>query len=97
MTAPRLVITRHLTISLFFLPLLTALGFTAAHAQTPADKPFLNFVRQTAAELRKQDAPPADLATWQAQRLLLRQQLELAWGGFPKEHAPLEPRILETL
>lgn len=97
MTAPRLVITRHLTISLLFLPLLTALGFTAAHAQTPADKPFLSFVRQTAAELRKQDAPPADLATWQAQRLLLRQQLELAWGGFPKEHAPLEPRILETL
>lgn len=97
MTAPRLVITRHLTISLLFLPLLTALGFTAAHAQTPADKPFLSFVRQTAAALRKQDAPPADLATWQAQRLLLRQQLELAWGGFPKEHAPLEPRILETL
>jgi len=97
MTAPGLVSTRHLIISLLFLPLLTALGFSAANAQTPADKPFLNFVRQTAAELRKQDAPPADLATWQAQRLQLRQQLELAWGGFPQEHAPLEPRILETL
>ncbi|MFN5732697.1 MAG: alpha/beta hydrolase family protein, partial [Planctomyces sp.] len=57
----------------------------------------LSFVRQTAAELRKQDAPPADLAAWQAQRTLLRQQLELAWGGFPQQHAPLEARILETL
>jgi dienelactone hydrolase len=68
-----------------------------AYAQVPAEKPFLSFVRQTAAELRKQDAPPADLAAWQAQRTLLRQQLELAWGGFPQQHAPLEARILETL
>ena len=76
------------------LPLLT---LAVAHAQTPAEKPFLNYVRQTAAELRKRDTPPADLPTWQAQRTLLRQQLELAWGGFPQQHAPLEARILETL
>ena len=77
--------------------LLPSLIFATAYAQAPAEKPFLSFVRQTAAELRKQDAPPADLAAWQAQRTLLRQQLELAWGGFPQQHAPLEARILETL
>ncbi|MFN5314088.1 MAG: alpha/beta hydrolase family protein [Planctomyces sp.] len=77
--------------------LLPSLIFATAYAQVPAEKPFLSFVRQTAAELRKQDAPPADLAAWQAQRTLLRQQLELAWGGFPQQHAPLEARILETL
>jgi len=77
--------------------LLPSLIFATAYAQAPAEKTFLSFVRQTAAELRKQDAPPADLAAWQAQRTLLRQQLELAWGGFPQRHAPLEARILETL
>ncbi|MFN5533971.1 MAG: alpha/beta hydrolase family protein [Planctomyces sp.] len=77
--------------------LLPSLICATAYAQAPAEKPFLSFVRQTAAELRKQDAPPADLAAWQAQRTLLRQQLELAWGGFPQQHAPLEARILETL
>ncbi|MFN9219212.1 MAG: alpha/beta hydrolase family protein [Planctomyces sp.] len=77
--------------------LLPSLICATAYAQVPAEKPFLSFVRQTAAELRKQDAPPADLAAWQAQRTLLRQQLELAWGGFPQQHAPLEARILETL
>ncbi|MFN9235735.1 MAG: alpha/beta hydrolase family protein [Planctomyces sp.] len=77
--------------------LLPSLICATAYAQVPAEKPFLSFVRPTAAELRTQDAPPADLAAWQAQRTLLRQQLELAWGGFPQQHAPLEARILETL
>ena len=82
---------------LLTLALAWGLSLTAGQAQSPADQTFLNYVRQTALELRRQDTPPGDLTTWQAQRALLRQQLELAWGGFPKEHAPLEPRILETL
>ena len=85
------------TVCVLLQTLLPSLIFATAYAQAPAEKPFLSFVRQTAAELRKQDAPPADLAAWQAQRTLLRQQLELAWGGFPQQHAPLEARILETL
>ena len=82
---------------LLTLALAWGLSLTAGQAQSPADQTFLNYVRQTALELRRHDTPPGDLTTWQAQRALLRQQLELAWGGFPKEHAPLEPRILESL
>ena len=58
---------------------------------------FLTFVRQRALAMRANDRPPASLAQWQEERVLLRQRLIRSWGGFPKEPCPLEPRILGEL
>ncbi|MCA9083542.1 MAG: acetylxylan esterase [Planctomycetaceae bacterium] len=71
---------------------------TSVVAQT-ADPPheFLSFIQTSARELRSADRSPADLASWQKQRQQLRDQLEAAWGGFPNEHAPLEPQTHDIL
>ncbi|MCA9115159.1 MAG: acetylxylan esterase, partial [Planctomycetaceae bacterium] len=42
-------------------------------------------------------APPETLAAWQAEREAIRRKLLRAWGGFPREAAPLEPRKLGEL
>lgn len=68
-----------------------------AAAQAPPERPFLDFVQRTAADLRKNDVALRNLGEWQEQRARLRQNLERAWGGFPTTQAPLQPRILETL
>lgn len=60
----------------------------------PPHEQFLQFVRQQAAQLRAQDRPPQTLAEWQTQRERLRAKLLQAWGGFPSEPCPLEPRKL---
>ncbi len=58
---------------------------------------FLESVQIQAAKLRQSDEPPASLPEWQQQRGEIRKRLLTAWGGFPKEDAPLEPRVLDTL
>lgn len=68
-----------------------------AVAQDGAREEFLSWVRSEAAQLRAGDAPPQSLDEWQSRRAVLREKLESAWGGFPKQHAPLEPRILQSL
>ncbi|MDX1969812.1 MAG: alpha/beta hydrolase family protein, partial [Planctomycetaceae bacterium] len=55
---------------------------------------FLAFIKRQAAELRAGDRPPQSNKEWQQQRLRIRERLEAAWGGFPTEHCPLEPRKL---
>ncbi|OYW24899.1 MAG: acetylxylan esterase [Planctomycetales bacterium 12-60-4] len=58
---------------------------------------FLAFLRNQAAVLRANDQPPRTRAEWLQQRERIRASLEAAWGGFPTEHCPLEPRKIGEL
>ena len=58
---------------------------------------FLDYVRRQAAELRARDQPPATLAEWEQRRAALRERMQEAWGDFPVDACPLEPRPLGTL
>jgi len=58
---------------------------------------FLEFVRRQAAEFRAGDKAPATLAEWEQRRAELRRNMLAAWGGFPAEPCPLEPRVVGTL
>ena len=69
----------------------------AGAAEPASNSTFLDFVRRQAAELRAADTPPATLAQWEQRRAELRRQLQAAWGPFPAEPCPLEPRVLGTL
>lgn len=77
--------------------LLPMLSLVASAQQSPPTQSFLQFVRHQAAQMREKDRPASTLEEWQQRRTQLRSQLEAAWGGFPADHAPLEPRLLETL
>jgi dienelactone hydrolase len=57
-------------------------------------KRFNVFVKQQAAIMRANDNAPATLEDWQKTRSDLRDLLLKAWGGFPAEPCPLEPRKL---
>jgi len=60
----------------------------------PSPTPFLDFIRAAADELRKEDRAPKSLAEWDTWRAKLRKNLLAAWGGFPAQPAPLEPKKL---
>lgn len=62
-------------------------------ADAPPNTPaFLNYVREIAAELRKNDKAPASVDAWKKQRDRIKRGLETAWGAFPKDAADLAPR-----
>jgi dienelactone hydrolase len=63
----------------------------------PGDTPFLDFIRRTADELRKDDRPPQSLDGWKTWRTALRKNLLAAWGGFADEPAPLEAKTLDEI
>lgn len=69
----------------------------AAAAEPETSLTFLEFIRRQAAELHAADTPPATLAEWEPRRAELRRQLQAAWGEFPGQRCPLEPRVLGTL
>lgn len=90
----------------FLLPLAALLFVATAHpalhaaADAPAIEPskqFLSYIRQRAASLRKDDKPPATLDEWAERKQALRSQLAKAWGSFPKEPCPLNPRKLGAI
>jgi cephalosporin-C deacetylase-like acetyl esterase len=58
----------------------------------PDGKEYLAFIKKQAAELRKNDKPPATLGEWQKQRKELRANLIAALGGLPEEKCPLDPK-----
>ena len=60
------------------------------------DTPYLEFIKARAASLRAGKGPPAFLGDWNGQRAFIKSKLIEAWGGFPEEDCPLEPRILDT-
>ncbi|MDP6442968.1 MAG: acetylxylan esterase, partial [Pirellulaceae bacterium] len=62
--------------------------------QSDPSREFLSFVQQQALQMRKDDAPSKSLEQWKSQRLRLRRQLIRSLGGFPREHAPLNPRVV---
>lgn len=57
-------------------------------------KQFLSYIRQRAADLRKDDKPPATLGEWETRKQGLRESLAHAWGSFPKAPCPLDPKKL---
>lgn len=66
----------------------------AEQSQIEPAKRFNVFVKQQAAIMRANDNAPATLEDWQKTRSDLRDLLLKAWGGFPAEPCPLEPRKL---
>ncbi len=58
---------------------------------------FLKFTQNNVLAMRERDALPESLDAWASQKRILRNQLLKSWGGFPKDHCPLEPRILGTV
>jgi hypothetical protein len=68
----------------------------AEPAATAPGASFLAFVRAQAAELRRGDAPSADLESWKAGRGALRERFLAALGEFPRSPCQLEPQVLGT-
>lgn len=58
---------------------------------------FPEFVREFAREKRAADKPPASLEEWDQRKQQIRRKLIAAWGGFPEEKCPLEPKVLGEL
>lgn len=58
---------------------------------------FLAFTQNRVLAMRERDTLPETLDEWQTRKRILRNQLLKSWGGFPKEHCPLEPRIVGTI
>ena len=52
-----------------------------ADEPVPPNKQYLEFIRKQAAELRKNDKPPATVAQWEKHEAELRKHLFTAWGG----------------
>ena len=92
------------TLSCLLAASLLSLNLVAAQSP-PASPPatnapsdaFLQFVKARATELRGADAAPATLGDWNRQRTELRGNLLKAWGGFPTEPCPLNPKKLGEL
>ncbi|MFO0869934.1 MAG: alpha/beta hydrolase family protein [Pirellulales bacterium] len=75
----------------------SAVSVAAAETSGPAPTAFLQFIRSQADQLRAGDAVPRTRGDWETRRQALRNALIEAWGGFPAEPCPLEPRVLGTL
>ncbi|MGV2336918.1 MAG UNVERIFIED_CONTAM: alpha/beta hydrolase family protein [Planctomycetaceae bacterium] len=95
-------VAKSLIPSLTISSLLSLLLFCDLHhlsAQDNARDRFLSWIRSEAEQLQSGPAGqlPATLEEWTGHRARLREHLEVAWGGFPKHTAPLEPRILGVL
>ena len=58
---------------------------------------FLDATKAYASELRAGDMPPVSLEAWKTQRGVVRARMLKAWGGFPEEPCPLNPRVLDVL
>lgn len=75
--------------------LVTLAAPVRADEPVPSNKQYLEFIRKQAAELRKNDKPPATVAEWQKQEAELRKHLFAAWGGtacFPEKPCDLDPQ-----
>jgi cephalosporin-C deacetylase-like acetyl esterase len=62
-----------------------------------AAPPFLDFVRHTADQLRKDDRAPQSLEEWNTWRDRLRKHLQAAWGPYPPKPCPLEAQKVGEL
>ena len=68
-------------------------------ADSPADlsRQFLTYIQNRNLAKRAGDRVPASVGEGEAQKGRLRSNLVRSWGGFPKEHCDLEPRVVGTL
>jgi dienelactone hydrolase len=89
--SPRRVVSRG-----FIASLIVTVAIRTASAGEP-EKTFLDFIKARATDLCAGDEPPASLDDWQKRRGEIRKRLLKAWGGFPEDACPLNPRILGTL
>jgi dienelactone hydrolase len=69
-------------------------GSVFAAEPTPQQRQFQDFVRAQARAINAERVPPKSAEEWRARREAIHAALERAWGGFPTEHAPLEPKKL---
>lgn len=58
---------------------------------------FQTFTQNYVLGLRADDSLPGSIEDWRDQKRQLRSRLLKSWGGLPKEHCPLEPRILGSV
>ena len=59
---------------------------------------YLRHIREYAKFLEQQRQLPPNQAAWETQRATIRRGLVGSWGGeFPRQHAPLKPRIVDRL
>ncbi|MGB0582935.1 MAG: alpha/beta hydrolase family protein, partial [Limisphaerales bacterium] len=72
--------------------ILTTLLALSTVAQAAQPNAFLDFIKASAQRLRADDQAPKSKSEWQTQRKEIRANLLKAWGGFPKKHAPLNPK-----
>ena len=64
---------------------------------TPTSEMYLRYIQQTGLSMRAEDAAPESRPVWEARRRQLRRLLQRSWGRFPKQDAPLEPRVVGQL
>src|SRR5690349_3660588 len=84
--------------SLLLLILLpVALTVLSSSGEAQPHPTFLDYIKARAAAMRVGDTPPQSLKDWQQRKAKLRAQLLKAWGGFPKQPAPLTPSVLGTI
>ena len=76
---------------------LTATHRLAVADDSPSTSAYLEFIREQARALRAGDRTPTTLEEWRGQAEAVRRGLREAWGDFPAEPCPLEPRLLGTL
>lgn len=69
----------------------------ASAADAPPRNEYLEFIRAQAKALRAADKPPTSLDDWRPRKEAIRAHLRDAWGGFPAEPCPLEPKKLGEL
>ncbi len=88
--------------SMSFVRALMLCGFLLISVQSvsaqeaPADE-FLRFIQTEGLRLRAADQAPKTAEEWQQRKAMVREKLAEAFGGFPTEKCPLEPRVLGTL
>ena len=68
-----------------------------AQEQDQRGAQYLEFVREQAADLRSMDYLPPNEREWRKHEGKLREELLVAWGGFPKHAAPLKATKLGEL
>jgi dienelactone hydrolase len=77
--------------------LINSIGAESCFVSAAEPQTFLEFVRSQRDALRGDDAAPTSLDEWKSRRTQIREKLLKAWGGFPKDHAALNSKVLGTL
>src|SRR5262245_29497210 len=69
-------------------------GLALAVDPAPAQRQFQAFVRAEARRINEERHAPKSADEWRLRREEIHAALERAWGGFPDQGCPLEPKKL---